>query len=160
LYSAEASLIIAVMVSRNTAGDSSVQREAESLIRTKLETTIGLEPGGLSESAKEYLGRIKLDGFRDGPRPICVEIWAHQGKAKPAQQAKIMKDMCKLLLVEAKLKKACRKLFVVSDQAAVAHLSSSWQGEFADAFGIDILVVDIPEPTRTLIREAQKKQYR
>ncbi|MFO7958099.1 MAG: hypothetical protein R6X33_13495 [Candidatus Brocadiia bacterium] len=91
---------------------------------------------------------------------MCVEIWAHQGAAKSAQKAKVMKDMCKLLLCDRLLDDCCRKLFVVSDEAAIAFLRGSWQGQFAEEYGVDTLVVDIPDDLRDEIRAAQKQQYR
>lgn len=148
------------MATHEKRGDSSVQRKAEPVIRAKLEKDLGVNAGDLSKSTSELLGEIDLDGFLDGIRPICVEIWAHQGKARSAQKDKVLKDMCKLLLAEDRLKKSCRKIIAVADEEAVAHLKNSWQGEFAEVFGIDINVVEIPKTTKRDIREAQKKQYR
>lgn len=137
-------------------GDSSIQRKAEAVIRKELEGKLGCSLG----TSPADLGGLKLDGFCDAECPICVEIWAHQGSAKSAQQAKVMKDMCKLLLAEKKLGRPCRKIFVVADQDAVSHLENSWQGEFAQQYGIELQVVDIDDTTRQQIRQAQKEQYR
>ncbi len=137
-------------------GDSSIQRQAEAVIRDKLKKKLGCSLG----ESPDTLDKLKLDGFCDAECPICVEIWAHQGPAKSAQMAKVMKDMCKLLLAEKKLGKPCRKIFVVSDQDAVSHLKNSWQGEFAKTFGIELQVVDIDDMTKQQIRQAQKEQYR
>lgn len=137
-------------------GDSSVQRQAEIVIRKKFEGKTGCK----LEDTSPKLGNLKLDGFRDKKTPICVEIWAHQGRAKSAQQAKVMKDMCKLLLAEKKLGKTCRKVFVVADLLAVSHLKNSWQGEFAKTFGIELQVVKIDKALRQQILQAQKEQYR
>ena len=71
-----------------------------------------------------------------------------------------MKDMCKLLLAEKRLGKSCRKIFAVSDKAAVSHLSRSWQGEFARIYGIEILIVEISEKIKQKILDAQEEQYR
>ncbi len=141
---------------RRKSGDSSIQRQAEAVIRGELEGKIGCKLG----TSPAVLGGLKLDGFCDAECPICIEIWAHQGSAKSAQKAKVMKDMCKLLLAEKKLGKPCRKIFVVADQDAVSHLKNSWQGEFAKKFGIELQVVDIDNTTRQQIRQAQKEQYR
>ena len=136
-------------------GDSSVQQQAERVIREQLARELRCT----LEKSPDTLGKVKLDGYCAKP-PICVEIWAHQGKAKPAQKAKIMKDICKLLLAERKLGKRCRKIFAVADDAAVSHLENSWQGEFAKAFDIEIRVVKIDNTTREKIIEAQRAQYR
>lgn len=138
------------------SGDSSIQRRAEPVIRESLEKQLDIK---LVESPA-VLGSLKLDGYCAEP-PTCVEIWAHQGSAKSAQKAKVMTDMCKLLLAEKNLGKPCRKIFVVADKDAVSHLmNSSWQREFAKEFGIEILVVDIDDTTRQQICQAQKAQYR
>jgi hypothetical protein len=138
------------------SGDSSIQRQAEVVIRVELERMLGCNLG----PSPAILGALKLDGFIDAQCPICVEIWAHQGKAKSAQKAKVMKDMCKLLLAEKKLGKPCQKIFTVADQDAISHLKNSWQGEFAEKFGVELRVVDIDDTTRQQIRKAQKEQYR
>ena len=137
-------------------GDSSIQRQAEAVIRKELETKLGCSIG----KSPDKLGGLKLDGFVKAECPICIEIWAHQGSAKSAQKAKVIKDMCKLLLAERLIGKRCRKIFVVADQAAVSHLTNSWQGEFAKKFDIELQVVDIDDDTRQQILQAQKEQYR
>jgi len=136
-------------------GDSRVQREAEGVIREALAERLGVK---LAEGPSE-LG-LQLDAFAEGPPPVCAEIWAHQGRAKSAQKAKVMADMCKLLLCERLLGKPCRKFFAVSDELALAFLQNSWQGRFADEFGIERIVVQIPAEVRARIAEAQRKQYR
>jgi len=136
-------------------GDSHVQREAERVIREALQTELGLQFGDTPTG----LG-LKLDGFADGERPVCVEIWAHQGTAKPAQKNKVMADMCKLLLAEHLLQRPCRKIFVVSDRSAISFLDGSWRGRFAETSGIETRVVGIPEDLRSRIRDAQRRQYR
>ena len=137
-------------------GDSYIQRQAEDAIRKKLEEKLGCD----LEASSSKLGNLNLDGFCDGKNPICVEISARQGAAKPAQKAKIMLDMCRLLLAEKKLGRPCRKIFAVTDKDAVSHLNNSWQGEFAEKFGIEIMIVDIDDTIRQQILQAQKEQYR
>jgi len=139
-------------------GDSAIQRGAEKVIREQL----GLELGVSLDPAKriERLKGLCPDGFCDGPEPICVEIWAHQGCAKSAQKAKVMKDMCKLLLCERLLARKCRKIVVVSDDAALSFLRKSWEGQFAKEFGIELRCVDIPQAVREQIQGAQRRQFR
>lgn len=136
-------------------GDSAVQREAEKLIREQL----GMNLGVLLDTAKRIDG-LRPDGFCDGPEPICVEIWAHQGCAKSAQKAKVMMDMCKLLLCERLLGRKCRKIVAVSDEAACAFLRNSWEGRFAREFGIELHCVEVPPEVRERIQEAQRRQFR
>lgn len=71
-----------------------------------------------------------------------------------------MKDMCKLLLVEKLIGKQCRKIVAVCDGSALTFLQNSWQGRFADEFGIERIVVDVDEATRDTVRQAQARQYR
>ena len=136
-------------------GDSSVQRRAEMTIRQAASEKLGvdLQPQSIG-------GGPRVDGFADGDPPFCAEIWAHQGTAKSAQRAKVMKDMCKLLLCDRLLGRHCRKVFVVSDEAALQFLDNSWQGRFAEEYGIEPLVVEIPGEIRQEILAAQRRQYR
>ena len=103
---------------------------------------------------------IQLDGFANGSTPLCVEVWAHQGPAKGSQPAKVMRDFCKLLLVEKLLGKPCRKVVVVCDPQALQFLHNSWQGKFADEFGIERVVVLVSDITRKKLLQVQKRQYR
>lgn len=137
-------------------GDSTEQRKlGEEAIRKALERVVGQ-----SLPPKVLPGGPELDGFADGPVPVCVEIWAHQGKAKGAQKMKVMRDMCKLLLCERLLGRRCRRIVAVADEEAVAFLNNSWEGEFARRFGIEMRVVSIPNAVRERIRQAQRRQYR
>jgi hypothetical protein len=138
------------------ASDSSEQRSAEAEILAALERLWKVRLDGRPKIDQ----RVELDGFADGRVPICVEVWAHQGAAKGGQPAKVMRDFCKLLLVEKLLATKCRKVVAVCDETALALLDTSWQGRFADEFGIERVVVDVPEATRERIRKAQKRQYR
>lgn len=136
-------------------GNSSVQCTAEVAIRLALEKELKKLLPSLN-----IKGLPRLDGFADGKQPICVEIWAHQGPAKSAQKAKVMQDMCKLLLCQCLLRRKCRKIFVVSDEGALSFLRNSWQRQFAEKFGIETRTVHIAEEIRQRIRRAQKQQYR
>lgn len=137
-------------------GDSKAQRDAEKRILGALRKKIGKK---LSDKP-DIDSTVSLDGFENGRKPICVEAWAHQGPAKSAQKDKVMKDMCKLLLVEKLLGKPCRKIVVVCDTAALRFLKESWQGRFADRFEIEQIVVKVNAAVRRRVRQAQKRQYR
>jgi hypothetical protein len=61
--------------------DSTEQGSAETIVLEALRKQLSVQlqdPLPIDLSAK-------LDGFEDGKVPICVEIWAHQGKAKGGQ---------------------------------------------------------------------------
>lgn len=137
--------------------DSAEQRVAELAMLAAAETRLGVKLDGVLKLTPA----VALDGFCDGDMPICVEAWAHQGKAKGSQPAKVMKDMCKLLLVEKLLGKRCRKIFVVCDADAVTFLrGSGWEARFVAEFGFELLVVAIADSLCQSVREAQKRQYR
>ncbi|MFQ5735101.1 MAG: hypothetical protein ACE5KM_24470 [Planctomycetaceae bacterium] len=138
------------------ASNSSVQRLAEAEILDVLQERWNVR----FEDGPQIDRRVDLDGFVDGANPICVEAWAHQGRAKGGQKGKVMRDFCKLLLVEKLLGKPCRKIFVACDSEALAFLNNSWMGHFADEFGIERIVVDVSGETRQRIRNAQQKQRR
>jgi hypothetical protein len=79
------------------AGDSAEQRRAEHLMLDLLERQLHCHlerpwrrslPGG---------GRLEVDGGTDNPEnAMLVEAWAHQGRLKPAQRAKVLTDAFKL----------------------------------------------------------------
>jgi hypothetical protein len=136
--------------------DSAVQRAAEleivAAVAKKLRRQL---------NAKPVIDQVvALDGFADGRKPICVEAWAHQGQAKGSQPHKVMRDMCKLLLVEKLLGKKCRKIFAVCDESAIAFLKKSWQGRFATEYSIETIVVEVSAAARRRILAAQKLQYK
>jgi len=142
--------------SKQHPGDSAEQREAEREILEAVSRELGVPLDGKPDIAQ----RMQLDGFQDGDLPICVEIWAHQGPAKSAQRAKVMKDMCKLLYVEKLLGRPCRKILAVSDPQCLGFLDNSWQGQFAAEFGIERIVVPMSVDMRERVRQAQTRQYR
>ena len=136
--------------------DSLAQRSAEAEILVALEKLLGIRLNGRPGIDQP----VELDGFADGDTPICVEVWAHQGPAKGGQPAKVMRDFCKLLLVEKLLGKKCRKVVTVCDEAALRFLGNSWQGRFANEFGIERIVVAVSDATRLKLQAAQDRQRR
>jgi hypothetical protein len=136
--------------------DSTEQRQAEAEILAALKAKEGLRLDGVPSIGQP----VRLDGFEDGEKPVCVEVFAHQGPSKDGQRKKLMRDMCKLLLVEKLLAKPCRKIVAGCDDSALSFLKNSWQGRFADEFGIELIVVDVDESTREKVRKAQRRQRR
>jgi hypothetical protein len=135
---------------------SAVQQAAETALLAEAETRLGVRFG----DALLCLSGLKLDGFADGDRPVCVEVFAHVGPCKPGQKKKLSRDMTKLLLAERRVGKPCRKVIVVGDPAVVGHFAHGWDGEFAREFGIELLVVELGEVHRRTIRAAQERQRR
>lgn len=139
------------------SGDSATQQKAERLIRDELSKNI---KRNLENRQPIALAEIKLDGYSDGKKPVCVEIFAHQGKCKSGQERKIMTDFCKLLYAEKLIKKPCRKILAVSDNEAIAHLENSWKGKFMKKFGIEVQVLQVPKEVQKNLLNAQNSQKR
>jgi len=140
-------------------GDSSIQREAETLIvrapSQQLGATLTKRPFELPEG-----GRLEVDGASDDP-PILCEAWAHQGPIKAGGKTKVATDALKLLFAARQLPKRARLILAFADeQAAMYFQGSSWLGQVIRGEGIEIFVVEIPVEVRDKIRRAQALQKR
>jgi len=73
-----------------------------------------------------------------------------------------MTDAIKLLLVERVLfPGGARKILALTDEGAAAHFRGrSWMAEALREFGVEVMVVELPEDTRDRIRQAQRRQFR
>jgi hypothetical protein len=142
----------------NHPGNSHEQRQAEPLMLTLLEVRLGIKlekhrlhtPGG---------ARIQLDGWCEEPLVLC-ESWAHQGLAKPAQSAKVMRDALKLIFAERVLGKPARKILLFGCGEAASCLQKGWPAEALKAFGVELHIVDLAAKIRDGLRSAQTRQYR
>lgn len=151
--------IEATLIEAN-AGDSEVQRAAESVMLGLLAEQLGtpLAPRRLYHPTG---ARVEIDGAADD-LSILAECWAHQGPAKVAQKYKLVNDATKLAWVAGWLTpRPQRLLLCVSDEDAVRHLRGlSWQGQAIAAVGVEIVVVDLPPDVTSSILDAQKRQFR
>ena len=78
---------------------------------------------------------------------------------KGSQLHKIKRDILKLALIGNRLGVEWRKILCfASEEAAIYASGKSWVAEAAREFGIEILVLDIPEEVRDLIVIAQSRQ--
>lgn len=141
------------------AGDSRVQRDAETEVVARLSAKLGVllapERIVLSDGS-----RVEIDAASQEP-PIIAEIWAHQGAPKSAQRNKVLADALKLAFVAADTGIAYRKLLVFTDtEAARPFTAKSWFAGALRHYGVDVEVVDIPPVLRAQIGVAQERQFR
>jgi hypothetical protein len=147
------------------AGDSSEQRRAERLMLDVFEAEQGVvlqRPYRLSAGTS---ARMEIDGGcqDDGTgRAWLVEAWAHQGPPKAAQKKKIVADGLKLAYAATLFGGPVRLVLLFSDERAAAPFASSraWSAAAFHTFGIEMVVVALPDEERALIRVAQERQYR
>src|SRR5687768_15676625 len=139
-------------------GDSREQRAAESLMLSLLEGTLGLRlvphrlrtPGGAT---------VQLDGWCSDPLVLC-EAWAHQGLAKSAQSAKVMRDAFKLAFAERTIGRPARKILLFACSDAASCFKKGWHAEALRVFGVELQVVDLASDVREELQRAQARQYR
>jgi hypothetical protein len=140
-------------------GDSREQRECEGLILTLLgeELGISLTKGKIS---LRNGSTVEVDGCSPDRSVLC-EVWAHQGAPKSAQKAKVMTDAAKLFVAGQALGGSMKKFVVLADAATADWFQGrSWMAEALRVMGVGIKVVNLPEEQRSLLREAQKRQFR
>jgi hypothetical protein len=145
--------------STESPGDSKEQRDAEEMLLCQLHNQLGFKltkrciplPDG---------GRLEIDGVSDSPRAFC-EAWAHQGSPKSAQKNKVMADALKMIYATKLTNEAARKILLFGDeQAALFFKGKSWMAQALRHFGIEVVVGQLPEQTKELIRRAQERQFR
>lgn len=103
---------------------------------------------------------MQIDGYSDEPPVIC-EVWAHIGKPKGSQPAKVMADAFKLLFCEKRLCKKFRKILLFSDEVVQQHFSGKkWQAECLREHNIEVIALQLPVTLLNKIEKAQKRQYR
>lgn len=137
--------------------DSADQREAEVVLLAGLSKAIGVQltPRRLSigEASQVVLDGCSEDGC------IFAEIYAHIGQTKGAQRHKIARDVLKLVVVEAELRRPCRKILGFADHAAASYLrGKSWLAAVVQALQIEVHVIDLPAEWRDRLQCAQARQ--
>lgn len=136
--------------------DSAEQRAIEVDVLRALEALLTIT----FADANPALGGLRVDAFAPGAPPVLVEVFAHVGPSKSGQRHKVANDMAKLLLAERRLGVQCRKVIAVIDRAAIAHHERGWVGEFAQAFGFEVIVVPGFEMRHEAMRAVQARQRR
>jgi hypothetical protein len=103
---------------------------------------------------------LEIDGVCDEPT-VLVEAWAHQGPPKAAQKAKVTNDPFKLLVARRLLDGEARLILLFADEdAARLFVTGTWRAAALREAGIEVVVAELPNHVRDLIRAAQARQYR
>jgi hypothetical protein len=103
---------------------------------------------------------LEIDGVSDDLQ-VLVEAWAHQGPPKAAQKAKVTNDAFKLLAARRLLEEEARLIVLFADEAAARpFIAGTWRAVALQEAGIEVLVAELPDQVRDLIRAAQARQYR
>jgi len=109
---------------------------------TRLPVDVGLAPDG-----------VDLD------RKLVVEVYARVGRLKPAQAHKVKADLFKLAYLRKLLGPDWRVVFCFVDQEAAALLmGKSWAAQAAQAFGVEVVVHELPGDMRERVETAQARQ--
>ncbi|MFI9452448.1 hypothetical protein [Amycolatopsis sp. NPDC052450] len=141
-------------------GSSAEQRAAEVLMIAYLTKELGVEltPRPITTPSG---ARVEIDGVDDA-RTVLVEAWAHQGPPKPAQKNKVLADAFKLSWIASTIMPRPRLVLCFSDVAAARPFREgrTWAAAALRDLNIDIIVAALPDDVRTVIRSAQKRQYR
>jgi hypothetical protein len=147
------------------AGDSSAQRRAEGLMLDlyQLQIAVPLQRPFVVRTPSG--ARMEFDAGMepvDGRPGLLVEAWAHQGPPKAAQKKKIVGDALKLAYGATLSSGPAMLVLLFSDDLAVAPFISTraWSASAFSHFGIETVVVPLPDHEREQIRAAQLRQYR
>jgi len=109
---------------------------------TRLPVDVGLAPDG-----------VDLD------RKLVVEVYARVGRLKPAQAHKVKADLLKLAYLRKLLGPEWRVVFCFVDHQAAAFLmGKSWAAQAAQAFGVEVVVQELPADVREIVVAAQARQ--
>jgi hypothetical protein len=131
------------------SSDSSEQKIAEKPILMALEAMLGIRFDESSDFGIELA--VKPDAV-SSPNKIVVEVYARIGAVKGAQLHKIKGDILKLAFIGQRLGVEWKKILCFASKEAASYASgATWVAEAARAFGVEVLVVDIPEDIRTSI---------
>lgn len=147
------------------AGDSSEQRRAERLMLDLFQGQVQRPLTAPLVLRTDSGARMEFDAgwlASEDQHGLLVEAWAHQGPPKAAQKKKIVADALKLAFGATLLPGKTRLVLLFSDPQAAAPFGPprAWSAAAFGAFGIEMVIVELPEQERTLIREAQARQFR
>lgn len=141
-------------------GHSTEQQQAESVMRDTLAATLGID----LRPARIHLpsgARVDVDAVSDDP-PVLAELWAHQGPPKGAQSKKVLADALKLHHLAGHLAVGHRLILGLADNAAAHNFTTArtWYADALRTLHIEVVVIDLPDDLRELVRTAQHRQRR
>ena len=137
---------------------SAIQTAAEAAITTAVEGRLGvplvLKPGKVTLS-----GNVSIELDAAAPdMSVVVEIYARQGRLKGAQPKKIAQDILKLALLKREPAYQDTQT-IIAFASFEAHASiTGWLRQAATAFGVTLMVVEIPAELSEQIQQAQAVQ--
>lgn len=138
--------------------DSSVQRQAEAAIIAAAADLLGLDllasPGRITLAGDVW---VEVDA-RAPDSSVFVEAYARQGPLKGAQLKKIGQDILKLALLQREAAFSGSRAIIAFASEEARDSVRGWLRRAADAFGVQLLVVPIPEDLRNEILAAQSRQ--
>lgn len=133
--------------------NSDQQREAEKVILARL----GEQRGWHLEQGHRMSG-MQPDGV-DTENRVLVEVYSRIGKLPPGPQRKLAKDILKLnRLNRLNGEEWSLVMAFASEEAAAFLLGNGWVAEEVRAFGIEVVVVDLPAEKREALLAAQVRQ--
>ena len=97
---------------------------------------------------------------------VACEVYAHVGQLRGAQPKKLATDILKLVVLREdyirSAKPPPRIVLVVVDEPAARSLRSarSWLGSAVRRFGVEVLMLDLPEAHREMLITVQRRQFR
>lgn len=140
------------------ASDSAVQLAAEPLMVQAVAAKIGVPLAKTRLPIGDGV-ECEVDGA-SADRTVLVEAFAHQGAMRGAQIKKVSEDAFKLVTL-AKGHTDMKLILAFADElAARSVLGRSWKAEALRLWGVEVLVVELPDDVRVGIHEAQVRQFR
>jgi hypothetical protein len=122
--------------------DSTVQQEAELLIRHRV---------------AEHVGKaLRVDGVA-ADESVFVEIFAHQGALKGGQRHKVATDALKLITI-GRSRPDAELILAFGDDAAAFATKGTWMSVALVAWGVKVVVVELDDSVRDDIQAAQVRQ--
>ncbi len=142
--------------------DSREQIAAETEAIAALQVQLGVQLTQTVSIPLPLGGRLELDAATSDLSVLC-EVFAHQGRPRGGQIHKVARDAFKLIYARSVVDRAppARLVLCLTDAAAAApFLATGWMAQALKQFSVDLVVIDLSEPTRLAIAAAQVRQYR